>query len=405
MKPEETNELEKLHRAVNRLEKLLEISRTLNANLHLDNLLLSIISAATQLTNTAAASILLLDKRTGLLYFEATTSRQKEVLAHMLVPLEESIAGWIVTHNQPLILNEASQDPRHFTLPDQKTNFETKALLGVPLQVKGKTIGALEVLNPKDNALFTEDDLQTITTLAAQAAVAIENASLFRQSDQIAEIAHELRTPITAIIGFSKLLLVRENLDRETQRSFLETINQEAKRLGDMINDFLDLARLETRRILLEMAPINLSKIVLEAISLLRPQADDNNLKLAYNIPPAALTIVADAAHIKQVMVNLISNAIKYNRPGGNIDICLRQLADCVKIVVADTGLGMPAETTDNIFDKFYRVTEHETKAKGTGLGLSIVKEIVEAHGGSVSVESTLNQGSSFTVKLPLEQR
>ncbi|NIP25365.1 MAG: GAF domain-containing sensor histidine kinase [Phycisphaerae bacterium] len=401
---QKTDELYKLQKTITRLEKLLTISRALNSDLNLDSLLFSIVHAATQLTETEASSILLLDKRTDALYFEATTSQKKDVLAHVWVPIDQSVAGWIVTHGEPVVLNDATQDPRHYRQPDKKTDFVTKALLGVPLKVKEETIGALEVLNPKEGILFTEEDVHTLTVLAAQAAVAIQNARLFKQSDQIADIIHELRTPMTAIIGFSKLLLERKDLTPEMQRSFLETINQEAEHLAQMVNDFLDLAHLETRRTHLEMASTDLNKVVLDAISLLEQQAQANNLTLNYHLPATPLPAVLDAAHIKQMLVNLISNAIKYNKPGGGVSIRVQQDDEYVIIIIADTGLGMPAEAVNNIFDKFYRVVEHQTEIRGTGLGLAIVKEIVEAHGGSIKVKSKLNHGSTFTVKLPLKQ-
>jgi signal transduction histidine kinase len=401
---QKTNELYRLQKTIVRLEKLLTISRALNSNLNLDSLLFSIVNAATQLTETEASSILLLDKRTDALYFEATTSQKKDVLTHVWVPIDRSVAGWIVTHGEPVVLNDAAQDPRHYRQPDKKTDFVTKALLGVPLKVKEETIGVLEVLNPKDGILFTEEDVHTITVLAAQAAVAIQNARLFKQSDQIADIIHELRTPMTAIIGFSKLLLDRKNLTPEMQRSFLETINQEAEHLAQMVNDFLDLAHLETRRTHLEMASTDLNRIVLDAISLLEQEVQASNLTLNHYLPATPLTMVLDTARIKQMLVNLISNAIKYNKPDGRVSIRVQRDDEYVSIIIADTGLGMPAEAIHNIFDKFYRVVEHQTEIRGTGLGLAIVKEIVEAHGGSIKVKSKLNQGSTFTVKLPLNQ-
>jgi signal transduction histidine kinase len=401
-----TNELDNLKTTIARLEKLLDTSSILNSNLNLDNLLLSIVNAAVQLTHAEAASILLLDKRTGSLYFEATTSQQRDQLSHVLVPLEGSIAGWIVQHGQPLVLNDAAHDPRHFSDPDEKTDFLTKALLGVPLQVKGKTIGALEVLNPLDGRHFNDEDLKVITILATQAAVAIENARLFNQSDQIADIIHELRTPITAIMGYCALLLTRDDLERQAQRNYLETINREAEQLNRMITHFLDLARLETRRLHLEMVPTDLNQVVSEAFSLLEPQAQNQALQIACNLPKKSPIIIADPNHLKQVMINLINNAIKYNRPGGSVEVRVKKKTNrAVAVSVTDTGIGMSEETLENIFDKFYRATGHESKVEGAGLGLSIVKEIIEAHSGDIHVDSKVGHGSTFTITLPLEQR
>ena len=401
-----TSEFDRLNSTIARLEKLLDISSTLNSNLNLDNLLLSIVNAAAQLTHAEAASILLLDKRTGSLYFEATTSQQKDQLSHVLVPLDGSIAGWIAQHGQSLVLNDAAHDPRHFSGPDEETDFLTKTLLGVPLQVKGKTIGALEVLNPLDGHHFSDEDLKVITILATQAAVAIENARLFNQSDQIADIIHELRTPITAIMGYCTLLLARDDLEQQAQHSYLETISREAEHLNRMITHFLDLARLETRRLHLELVPTDLNQVVSEAFSLLEPQAETQALQIDCNLPKKSPVITADPNHLKQVMINLVNNAIKYNRPGGSVAVNVKKKGKrAVTVSVTDTGIGMSEETLENIFDKFYRATGHESKVEGTGLGLSIVKEIIEAHGGDIHVESEVGRGSTFTITLPLAHK
>jgi signal transduction histidine kinase len=274
-------------------------------------------------------------------------------------------------------------------------------MLGVPLQVKGKTIGVLEVLNPSDNAVFTEEDIHSITILSAQAAVAIENARLFEQSDHIAEIIHELRTPITAVVGFSKLLIARDDIGRESRISFLETINQEAERLNEMLGKFLNLARLETRRIRFHMVRTNISELVKDASELLLPQAESRNIDLTCTVPSTEVELVVDPDLLKQVIINLLSNAVKYNRENGKIDITLIKQKATVDITVEDTGWGIPNDIIDHIFDRFYRVTEHQDKADGNGLGLSIVKEIVEAHDGTIRVKSELDKGTTFIVSLP----
>ena len=392
-----------LERRVENLERLLEISRALNLNLNLDSLLSSIVAAATDLTQTEAASILLLDAKTGALYFEAASTDETETLARMKVPIENSIAGWIVTHGEPLVINDTSQDARHYNEADKIAHFVTRAILGVPLKVKNRTIGVLEVLNPIHQQPFTEDDTYILTTLAAQAAVAIENARLFEQSDQIADVIHELRTPMTSIIGFSKMLLTADGIAPEAQRTFLETISRESTRLGKMVNDFLDLARLETRRTRLEKLPIDVNEVVAEVVTLLVPQAEEQQLSLTFEAAPDSFTILGDRARLKQVMVNLIGNAVKYNKPNGRVQAILKHNGQSGEVIIADTGLGIPEPALERIFDKFYRVIEHQTEKKGTGLGLSIAKEIIEAHDGSISVTSIANEGSTFTITLPLK--
>lgn len=385
-----------------RLEKLLEISRTLSSNLNLDSLLASIVDTAKQMTQTEDASILLLDEGTGSLYFEATTSLGREALLSESVPLDGSAAGWIVTQGRPLILDNLQKEKRHYEQPEQKVDFVTRNLVGVPLQVKDKTIGVLEVLNSKSEGPFSDDNLDTLTILAAAAAVAIENARLFEQSDQIATIVHELRTPITSIVGYSELLLKRSNIDPQDKTAFIEIINREAEQLRLMVNNFLDLARLETRRRHLKIVPTCLNNIISDAVRLLMPQAEDHAIDLRCALPDQPINILADPQYLKRVFINLISNAIKYNYPSGHVDISIVQHHTTIDVLIADTGVGIPPVLLNHIFDKFYRVADQQESVTGSGLGLAIVKEILEAHGGTIRAESVQGHGSTFTVTLPL---
>jgi len=181
---------------LHRMTRLMEVSRTLASTLDLSKLLRQIIEAAVELTDTESASIMLFDPHSGELRFEATTDEDSATLEGFIIPVEGSIAGWIVTHTEPLVVPDVSRDPRWSQVVDRKTSFVTRSILGVPLVTRDKTVGALEALNKRSGS-FTNDDAETLKTLAAQAAVAIVNARLFQQSDQIAEMVHELRTPLT----------------------------------------------------------------------------------------------------------------------------------------------------------------------------------------------------------------
>jgi GAF domain-containing protein len=240
--------IQHLERRVARLERIIEVSRVINSTLNLEPLLHNIIQIATDLTATEASSILLLDKKTGELHFEAARGIKGKEVKPIVVPLDNSIAGWVVKEGEPLLIPDVRKDPRHYHQVDDMTKFSTRSILGVPLRVKDKVIGVLEVLNKIDDEEFTQDDVEALTILAAQAAIAIENARLFQQSDLLSEVAHELRTPLTSIRGYSKMLLLSEGIDQEKKLEFAETIHREAVRLGQMINDFLDLARLESGR-------------------------------------------------------------------------------------------------------------------------------------------------------------
>ncbi len=384
-------------------ERIIELNRHLNAVLDLPPLLQLIIEAARELTDSEASSILLVDRKSGDLYFEATTVPTKEKLQRVPVPMDSSIAGWVVQHNESVVIEDVEEDDRHFKQAD--IGIITRSLLAVPLSVKGQVIGVLNALNKTGGQSFDEDDVNLLTILAAQAAVAIENARLFQQSDLLSEVVHELRTPLTSIRGYSKMLLLGEGIDQEKKLEFAEIIHREAVRLGQMINDFLDLARLESGRTHMAQDPVNMSEVISQTLTILQPQAAERQISIALQVPETLPTLIGDPDRLKQVMVNLVSNAVKYNREGGRVDIEAKVGEDELNVAVRDTGRGIAEEDLPHIFEKFYRVDDSEQQVKGTGLGLAITRHIVEVHGGTISVQSVKGQGSTFSFTLPLPQQ
>jgi len=383
-----------------RYERIIELNRHLNAVLDLPPLLQLIIEAARELTDSEASSILLVERKSGDLYFEATTVPTKEKLQRVIVPMDSSIAGWVVQHNESVVIEDVEENDRHFKQAD--IGITTRSLLAVPLSFKGQVIGVLNVLNKAKGQSFDEDDVNVLTILAAQAAVAIENARLFHQSDLLTEVVHELRTPLTSIRGYSKMLLLAEGIDQEKKLEFAETIHREAVRLGQMLNDFLDLARLESGRTHMTQEPVNMSEIINETLTILQPQAAEKQISIVLQVLETLPTLIGDPDRLKQVMVNLVSNAVKYNHEGGRVDIEVQVGEDELNVTVRDTGRGIAEEDLAHIFEKFYRVDDPEQQAKGTGLGLSITRHIVEAHGGTIGVQSVKGQGSTFSFTLPL---
>jgi two-component system phosphate regulon sensor histidine kinase PhoR len=285
---------------------------------------------------------------------------------------------------------------------DEQTHFHTRSILAAPLVSRGIAIGVLEVLNKVGDAPFTDEDVETMTWLASQAAIALENARAFRQADLVSDVVHELRTPLTSIVGYSKMLLITEDLDPALQRQFLETIHREATRMGNLVNDILELSRLESGRIRIAREPVALNAVVEEAAALLGQQARDKGLDLRLHLPTPSPTVLGDAQRLRQVFLNLLSNAIKYNRPGGWVAVRVEERPEgSVAVAVQDSGKGIAREHLPRLFEKFFRVDDEEVP-KGSGLGLAIARQIVEAHGGRIEVESELGQGSTFTVVLPV---
>ena len=385
------------------LIRLLEVSKTLKSTLELRLLLAEVIDAATELTGTRNASILLYDERSERLEFVASSGNIP--LEAVEVPVEGSLAGWIVTNGRPVIVNaeedgQAIADERHFTGVDQQFDHVTTSLLGVPLISRDKIIGALEVLNKRDGAPYTDDDVAMLQILAEQAAVTIENARRFQQSDLVAEIMHELRTPLNAIALASRLLQ-RDDLADERRAEVLATLQRESGRLTRMTSDFLDLARLESGRFRLNRRPVDVTSLIANIVVIEREYAAARCVTIDVDLPADIPPVSGDPDRLTQVFFNLVNNAVKYNHFGGRVTISARVHKETLTLLVADTGRGMNADEMDHLFERFYRARDDEGEG-GTGLGLSIARKIVEAHGGRIEVESTPGEGTTFYCRLPL---
>ena len=383
--------------------RLIEISRDLASTLDLDTLLSDIVHAAADITSAEAASILLYDDTARQLYFQIATNIDEPTMRGLIVPLDNSIAGWIVTNRQTVRIDDAHQDERFFGDVDQTIDYSTKSLLGIPLITKNKVVGVLEVVNKK-RGKFTDADESILTVLGAQAAVAIENARLFQQSDLIAEFVHELRTPL-ASLSTATYLLLRPEMSREQSDQIVNNIHNETLRLNSLASSFLDLARLESGRVQFRKTRFSVADLIYECRDVMMSKAQETNIQIRVDVPSDMPLMEADRDKIKQILLNLTSNAIKYNRPNGSVIITGSFTDEELTITIQDTGLGIPEDSLPHLFEKFFRVREHEGKASGTGLGLSICKQIIQGHNGRIEVKSKMGVGTSFSVHLPRTSR
>lgn len=379
--------------------RLIEISRDLASTLDLDVLLDRIVRAASEVTRSEAASILLYDHLTRQLHFQVATDLEEPTLRGQMLPLDGSFAGWIVLNRKAVRIADVQHDARFFNNVDRVTGRPTRSLLGVPLITKNKVVGVLETLN-KRGGKFTESDESALSVLGAQAAVAIENARLFQQSDLISEFVHELRTPL-ASLNTATYLLQQPEMDGEQRQRLLDNLHDETVRLNSMAASFLDLARLESGRVQFRRSLFNIAQLLQECKDSLNARAQEAQVEVriegAQGLPPWE----ADRDRLKQVLLNLLSNAIKYNRQGGSVVLSALAGESTTCLRVKDTGTGIPEHAIPHLFEKFYRVPDAEATLSGTGLGLAICKEIVQGHGGRMEVESRPGQGSTFSVYLP----
>lgn len=380
-------------------QRLVEFSKELVTNHDLTSLLTQIIETACQLCDAEGSSILLYNDLTKELYFQAAIGLDEPLMRGIAVPVEGSIAGWIVTHCSPVNIPDVHHDVRFFNQVEQVSQVTTHSLVGLPLVSQGKVVGVLEVIN-KHGGPFTDYDLDVLSVLVMQAALAIENTRLFQQSDQIAELVHELRTPLSSI-STAAYLLQQDTVTPEQRISLSKTVYAETLRLSDLATAFLDLARLESGRVSFKPTQFDLTQLIQETVQFFSARAEHSQITFKLEIAPALPLMTADREKIKQVFINLISNAIKYNHPGGWVAVRAKTDSTNFYLEVEDNGLGMQPEAVAHMFEKFYRAKSTEDQIPGTGLGLSICKSIVESHHGKISVSSRYGEGTAFSITLP----
>jgi signal transduction histidine kinase len=401
-----------------RLERLLEISRILTATHDIQKLLDTIVGVACELTQSEGGSILLFDPSSGTLRFESAPGHHQEHLRKISIPLDSSVAGWIYLNGRPMVIQDARNDPRVYRNVDQRIGYDTYSILGVPLIVKGKKLGVLEAVNKIDKRHYTEDDLDILETLGSQAAVAIENAKLMAsiqnanvelkrvdamKSDFIAIASHELRTPLGLILGHATFL--KEFIPPKHQEQ-MDVIVRSAMRLKDIIEDMSTISHNEQGQSLLRREPFSMSKLIEETANKYQKTANQKGVELGFEVPDRdALTIDGDKDKLGIVLENLVKNALQFTDPGGQVGIKAESDGTMIKVFVVDTGIGIPSDSIERVFDRFYQVESHLTrKHGGMGLGLSIAKAMVEMHHGQIWCESKEGTGSLFCFMIPVNQ-
>lgn len=387
-----------LRQRVNTLEQILAISRQLNSTLEMRPLLLRIVESARDMTAAGAASILLVESE-NTLRFAAFCGPKTSVLKSAEVPINKSLAGWVVQQEQTAIVNDAESDSRMY---DLQPNSKVRSIIAVPMSFGPKIIGVLEVLTHQQTHHFTPQDVETLETLAGIAAVAVQNARLFQQNDWIAEIVHEIRTPLTSILAYANLL-ERPTLNRELSQQFIQIIQQEAERVGALINQFLDLAQLESGRVTMEVKKLSFPAIITHAVNVIRPQAAQRDMQINHIYPRELPSVTGDAQRIEQVLLNFLSNAVKYATPQTAIILVCQEKDGEVIVSVTDHGDGISPEHLALLFQKFSRLPGSEECATGSGLGLHISRQIIAAHHGRIWAESELGHGSTFAFALPAQ--
>ncbi len=421
------------------LHLLEEAGRTILSTLNLDQRLTHILAEITALMGTQVASILLLDKETDELVFEAVVGPKAENLKGVRLAPGQGAVGYVAETGEPLLVPDVRQSPLFDKSVDESSGFVTRSLVCAPLVIREKVIGVIEVLN-KAEGTFDAADLRVLEAMARFAAVAIESARLYdeathqateatsyardleslRQQEQqqresldrlrstfLNAIGHELATPISVMMQTIETLadFRRGGLSQE-QREMVETLRQQAQRHQRMIGSLVTFARFTAKQDDIKFSLTPLDAVLDDAMQLARFKAQRKEIALEDCRPEGLPSLMVDGERLSEAVVNLLDNAIRLSPPRAPVILSGEVHKDQVKISVQDFGPGIPQEEQAHIWDAFVQINRSlERGLEGLGLGLTMTRYIVEAHGGTVSIDSTPDHSSTFTITLPREPK
>jgi len=412
-----------LTRSVDQLTALGEISQAVSSTLDVETVLQTIVSRATQLAGADGCAIYEYDDATQAFHIRATHNLDPVLVGALLAsPLrrgEGTMGRAAETREATQVADIATPGAYQSHIRDTLLGAGYRALLSVPLLREGEIIGSLS-LNRHVPGEFPPEAVEVLKTFATQSALAIQNARLFREiadksrqleaasrhkSEFLANMSHELRTPLNAIIGFSEVLNERMFGElNDKQAEYLKDIHASGTHLLSLINDILDLSKIEAGRMELELSTFSLPAAIDSALTLVRERATRRGVTLRAAIHGGIGDVTGDERKIRQVLLNLLSNAIKFTPEGGRIEMQAEPEDGAVDISVSDTGVGIAPEDQEAVFEEFRQVGASAARQEGTGLGLALCRKFVELHGGKIWVTSAVGAGSTFTVRLPVRQ-
>jgi signal transduction histidine kinase len=410
---------QELARSVEELQALGEVSQAVSSTLDLQKVLATIVAHAVELSGTESGAIYEFDEVAEEFQLRATHRMSEELIQAIReagINLSETAVGWAGKKREAVQVPDILEEPTYPTGEIMKREG-FRALLAVPLLREDRLIGGL-VVRRRAPGEFQKETVDLLQTFATQSALAIQNARLFREieskgreleiaskhkSDFLANMSHELRTPLNAILGYTELILDKIYGDvPETIQEVLERVEKNGRHLLGLINDVLDLSKIEAGQLVLSLDDYSMKEVVHTVVTSVESLAAEKNLELKVSVSPEVAHGKGDQQRISQVFLNLVGNAIKFTE-AGEVRIEATASNDTFVLSVSDTGPGLSEADQQRVFEEFHQVDGSSTRKKGgTGLGLSIAKRIVEMHGGRIWVESTVGKGSTFWFTLPV---
>jgi PAS domain S-box-containing protein len=429
---------EKLREQAEIIETVNRVGQTLAAELDLHKLVQAVTDAATEICNAGFGSFFynVLDEGGASYMLYTLSGVPREAFAHFPMPRATDLFGPTFRGEGTIRIDDVKRDPRYgrnspyYGMPEG--HLPVTSYLAVPVASRtGEVLGGLFFGHP-EAGVFTEREARIVEGLAAQAAIAMDNARLYEAAQRaraeaeraaaenerlyreaqessrlkdefVATVSHELRTPLTAILGWAHLLRTGQNTEGSAA-SALETIERNARAQAQLIDDLLDVSRIITGNLRMDVRSVDPNSFIESAIGAVKPAAEAKGIRLQKIIDTGVLSVTGDPVRLQQVVWNLLSNAIKFTPKGGRVQIRLERVNSHIEIVVTDSGTGIAPEFLPHVFDRFRQADQCTTRQHGgLGLGLAIVRHLVELHGGSVRAESGgAGQGATFTVLLPV---
>ena len=407
---------------VEQLEALREVSDAVSSSLDPDAVLNSIVSNAVRLTGTDGGSIMEYDERTDDFVVRAAHGSGQELLDQLrdiTIRRDATLVGRAATERRPLEVPDLSQVPLD---PHLNALYRDgwRSVLAIPM-LRGDLIVGVVVIRRRSVGSFDEDMVELLQTLASQSLVALLNARLFQEleaksdelevasrhkSEFLASMSHELRTPLNAVIGFSEVLIDRMFGElNERQDEYVRDIWNSGRHLLELLNEILDLSKVEAGQMVLEPSTFRVEQALEYVVSMVRERAAQHSISVNVGIGDAVETLDADELRFKQVLLNLLSNAVKFTPDGGSVQVSAERAGDELVVTVADTGIGVPPEDRERIFESFQQGGRGVTREEGTGLGLTLTRRIIELFDGRLWLESEVGVGSTFGFAVPLRPR